>query len=79
MTRLARYLAGWLMSKHHLALDAALVAEERDRWEAEARRAAKERDEAEAIAYERYVSLLAAKAEADCLNAALDGLAGPDQ
>ncbi len=39
MTRLARYLAGWLMSKHALALDAALVAEERDRWEAEATRA----------------------------------------
>ncbi len=38
MTRLARYFAGWLMSKHALALDAALVAEERDRWKAEARR-----------------------------------------
>ncbi len=75
MTRLARIAAGWLMSKRALALDAALVAEEGDRWEAEARSATRERDEAEATA-QRY-ALLAVKAKVDSLIATLDGLSDP--
>ncbi len=64
MTRLARYLAGWLMSKHVLALDAAQVAEERDRWEVEARAATKAAERAVDTALS-YAKLLA-EAQGPC-------------
>jgi hypothetical protein len=57
--RLARYFAGWLMSKHHLALDAALVAEERDRWEANAKVMA---DALEGLLYEEVTPVEVTKA-----------------
>ncbi len=72
MTRLARIVAGWLISKHALALDAALVAEERDHWEAEARRAMDALRAATAAARRLAQQAAVAQAGIDSITAAVD-------
>ncbi len=69
MKRLSRYIAAWLLTRHHLALDTVKVTEERDTAIHTAERAV-------AAAHRFQTELAAEKAKSASLAADLDDLMG---
>lgn len=74
MKRLSRYLAAWLISRHHLAQDAVEVAAERDYWMTKTYAALHTAERAVATAHRFEVELSRSQAQVQLLTNTLHDL-----